>query len=414
MTHDQGPAFDAPDGELGAMIRDVGPEPPSLVDVEVAVRQGERRIRRRRAISIAGIAVVTVLAVGATPIVLGAVSADHPGKRPAATASPSPSRKGPEPPTACTLTRLPEPAGTRQSYVTAADPTGRYVVATLYFKDGKERQAIWDNGRLHQVDIPGRNGDALFKDINSHGVAVGSSFISRDTYAAWIYRDGKVTQLAGHNAEAIAINDRGDVVGILHNGLTNAQPVMWRGGRGAPIPLVLPAGATSGTARDIADDGRIIGSVGDGSTGSAYLWLPDGGARKLPMPPGSLGGGGAVIRGDWVVGSGGQPLDEPGLTGHTPVTLRWNLRQNTVEILTAHYGFATINVQGWVAGDRGFGEPVLDTGTEPLKLPELGAERQTPGSRRSLVANVTDDGRTLSGHVHAKAGGMHAVVWRCA
>lgn len=389
MTTDR-PATGPTDRELAAMIRDIAGPPPQ-VDIDVATRNGTRRIRRRRAMVVAGAAAVTVLAVAALPAVLDVV-------RDRTTV--------PAAPVTCTVTRLPEPAGAQNTVVTATDPTGRQVAATAYFpQEQRLRQMIWVDGVPRMLDLPG--GAGRITDVNSHGVAVGTSSDADDVRTAWIYRDGRLSRLPGDNAEAIAINDRGDVVGNLYQDKDTSRPVMWRNGQGVPVPLTLPPGTNDATAQDIAEDGRVIGHVGASNPHDRrpYLWPPNGPGRRLSLPSQVLGGSAEAIRGDWVVGGA--------ITRGGPVTLRWNLRTGVVDVVRDEYGNPTINARGWVAGDLYSGAPALDTGAGAVALPGLGADHSDPARDRDLVETLTDDGRTLVGSAYDRAGNRYAVVWRC-
>ncbi|HEV2351403.1 MAG TPA: hypothetical protein VG028_16330 [Terriglobia bacterium] len=99
--------------------------------------------------------------------------------------------------------------------------------------------------------------------------------------------------LGGHNGQAAAVNNRGQVVGIAQNATPNAScspfqtapPVIWE--KGQPQELPTFPGDQDGIATSINELGQVVGSSGSwcGSLNHALLW-ENGTVAYLP----SLGG----------------------------------------------------------------------------------------------------------------------------
>lgn len=405
------------DADIASLLGHTDPEPPSTVDIHTVVHNGRRRVRRRRLFAVAGVTAAAAVITAAVPIVLSTNGVQRDDRAIAGSPAPSspppasPQPTSPRPPTTCTVSRLPEPAGTTQSYVTAADPTGRYVAARIYGSGRDMRLVLWDNGTLRQVYMPG--GDAAWEAVNSHGTAVGTSYIGQDTTRAWIYRDGKVNRLAGNHARALGVSENGDVVGVVGRLIDEERPVIWRGGTGNPIPLRLPPGYSSGHAYDVSPDGHIVGDVvrPDELGSRPVRWRPDGSPLLLPVPKDHYGAA-QVIRGDWIAGSGTESRPSSiGGTSQTSTILRWNLRTGDVETM-AGYGAATINEHGWLVGVPEVGSAPIIKSDRVLELPKFADTPVEPGNR-TVVKGFTQDGRFLAGHLVGADGQTRAVVWRC-
>jgi probable HAF family extracellular repeat protein len=86
---------------------------------------------------------------------------------------------------------------------------------------------------------------------------------------------------AGLNSTATAVNDLGQVVG---RGGAGSGAFLWQDGTLTDLG-VLP-GMTSSQAEDINASGQVVGSSGNGSVYSAFIWTAGGGMQAL----GTLGG----------------------------------------------------------------------------------------------------------------------------
>jgi hypothetical protein len=401
-----------PDEKFGPDLlrRLAGPaRSPSRVDITRAVADGERRLSRARWVrsSAAGMTVALIL-VGGWAVARPALRSAPPtpaGSPSAASASASASTgpRTPAPPTACTLHRLPVPAGQPvESVVTGADPTGRYVLGRTY-PGGRPRVVIWHDGRVHKVSMTGS--DPHLYDVTSTGVAVGLSFpgASSDRTTAWVYRDGRISRLAGGNAAAYGINEREVIVGSV-----DGRPALWRTPTSQPTMLATPGRGWSGHATAVGEDGTVVGRMQSAPDKPefGYLWRPDGSLEKLAVP--TLRGKAVTtytaesIRDGWVVGWA--RLDE-GRIAYLGAPL-WSLRTGEVDVSGERMFASAVNRYGWTAGNNS-----LVAGGSSVRLPDLGENDSLPGG--SIDAeSISDDGATIAGQVELH-GDPVAVVWEC-
>jgi uncharacterized membrane protein len=293
---------------------------------------------------------------------------------------------------------LPLPDGRKMALVTGADPSGRFLLGRTYpipVSSGDYNVVVWD--KRTPTIVPIRGMDQELNDINTSGVAVGLSYGDSGT-TAWLYRRGKVSKLpGGDGAEAWAINEANTVVGAR-----NRKPVIWRSLDQAPVELPLPEGATAGEARDIDEDGTIVGSVGMGYVvDRPYVWLPDGSGHPLALPDsGPQAGNAFSIRNGWVngvLGASGVRWDLR--TGDPRVFLQFQIRANRA------------NRYGWQVGPDLQGRGLFLSDAGPVVLPDLALHKA--GESTNLPTTISDDGRVIGGQADDRAGVIRAVVWTC-
>jgi hypothetical protein len=145
--------------------------------------------------------------------------------------------------------------------------------------------------------------DASFDDINSHRVAVGSSF-SGDTQHAYVYRNGAVTRLKAARPRP-SRSTRPVSSWAPWNPATGGLPARWSPAGAAPTKLPVPAGVVTGETAGIAEDGTIVGTVAPAHAGdTGYLWPPGGKGGQMPdLNPPAIG-----AENGWVLGTA---LDAP-------------------------------------------------------------------------------------------------------
>jgi uncharacterized membrane protein len=406
---------------------DEPPLHPSTVDIMRAVRDGRRRRRIRRATRLAAAVMATVVVLVGVPVAAGALrhhrastvtgpAPSSAGASPSASASSSPMwqpvpntsppRAGlaPNPPTTCTLARLPVPDGVTMSIVTAEDPTGHYIAGRSYPRGGPANGypiIIWHDGKPTVVTIPGN--DQSLEQITPTGDAVGQSYLDSGIQVAWAYLQGSLRRLEGTNAEARGINTAGAIVGKV-----GARPVVWRTQFEPAEQLPMPPGTTTGEAYGIADDGTIVGTLQGNDGEHAYVWRPDGSVSALPAPANPAGARFGervfVLRDGWAGG-----LDTYG--GSRAV--RWNLRTSAVTLVPAlDISTEAVNRYGWTVGSDKQGYGVLQTDVGTVRLPPINKKVEPTDN---IASGISDDGRTIGGQaVLANADRtIVAVVWRC-
>jgi hypothetical protein len=301
----------------------------------------------------------------------------------------------------CSVRQLGTPAGNGpKAVVTGADPTGRYIVGRSY-PGGRPTTVIWRDRQPQSVPMAGS--DPELYDITSTGVAVGSSYLG-DKTAAWVYADGRYTRLAGTEAQALAINERRQIVGSVRN-----RPVLWPAPGAQPTNLALPGPQWTGKATGIDEDGTIVGAVSAQPNGLRVgaLWRPDGTFEQLSVPNGH----GAPpteylavsIRDGWVVGWAAFDRENARFIG-APL---WNVGAGTRQ---DRDGFASsVNARGWYVGSR-----TLVAGGEQVILPIPPGFTKQPDIE---AYTISDDGSTIAGQAATWNGDVRnepvPVVWTC-
>lgn len=274
---------------------------------DVVARVHQRRRRHIRARRVAGGSALA-LTVAAAALIAGNLPDLDRAVDPA---------QHPDPPASvlgdCEAQRLPLPLGldapeivdgvtwvTERTWVTAGDPTGRYLAGRAYRTAGDESRyqlLFWDSGLAHTIPVDGT--DPKITDIDAAGNAVATSVVDGKT-VSWIYRDGRMTRLPGAGAAA-AVNDTGAIAGVVED-----RPVVWHDPAQPPTVIHIRAGARA-TVSDIGPDGTIVGTLTDADGTRPYFWLPDGAGNALDLPDEMNGlqvldvRVGAVSR-NWIIG----------------------------------------------------------------------------------------------------------------
>ncbi|GAA1506685.1 hypothetical protein GCM10009827_020630 [Dactylosporangium maewongense] len=372
------------------------PMGPSTVDVARAMADGDRHHRRVR-IAGAGATAVIVAVAGWAAVTDGgadkpAVTGASPNQEPGRSTGP----KG------CEVQKLAE----GKAVVSGSDPTGRYIVGRTY-ESGHPSTVVWEDRQLRKVPMPGD--DPTLYDATSKGVLVGTSFTTADTTTAWVYKDGKFSKLAGTDAQAFAINERGVIVGSVQG-----RAAMWASPDAQPTMLATPAKGMTGKATGIDEDGTVVGALvgGEAKADLGYVWSPAGTVQQLPQP--QVNGKPATtysakaIRDGWVVGWAGH--DDPARGGGRFIGApRWNLRTGQFDM--ADGLMWVVNAQGRIAGEQTIVAP--DGTTQKLPLP-AGYDEKTA---MLTVEALSDDGTVVAGYLSSRGSTMNAepvaVTWSC-
>ncbi|WP_306215241.1 hypothetical protein [Actinoplanes sp. RD1] len=406
MTHlDERAAADL----LGPLATE--PPGPSLVDVPETMRAGARRRRNRRLAAGAG-AFAAVLLAGSALVLL-----PHPVQRKATV--PAVSRSAapvPRLPSDCAVTRLPT-GDVAKAVVHAVDPSGRYVTGRTYPEGrafGTYPVTVWRDGKLlTTIDFPGS--DQSLDAVNSSGDAVGSSFTDEVQFP-YVWHDGKLTRLKGGAGSASAISDAGVIVGVL-----GSRPARWASWDAEPSLLPLPPGTTQGAAVDVDEDGTVLGMagppIGPEANDTAYVWLPGGDVRKLPLPPEAGFFHAVGLRNGLVVGSAGFEDDD----ALTFAGYQYDIASNRMEELpAAAQSPAAVAANGWIVTDGGGRSPAVVVGGDTIGLehyrPSAGGltfGEGKPGDEYQ-IRGISDDGRTIAGSFNPAVGLVNEpLVWRC-
>jgi hypothetical protein len=381
------------DDEYGALLlRPLITEPPATtrIDVAEAMRSGRRHRRARSWFTLSGLAALT--AATATGGVL-ALTGTNPTPKPDLPPDPAI-------PAACIVSRLPT-GGAASAAVTGGDPTGTYLVGTTNPDAGKERAVlVWRDGEL-VASVPQTGKYPVMSDINSSGVAVGST--PEMTYLPYVYRDGKVSRLKGIGTAAV-INNAGTIAGTRYDGRT-AIPVRWAGPDAEPELVRLPAGTDSGEAVGITEDGTIAVTVTSGGSflEQTWLWLPDGTLKPIEAPRNTRFSA-AYYRFGWLYGGLAEPVQ-----GGTA-----SPRPGMGEGFQTHAYRYHVDTGTWQKMPDGLASLSAFIGKKIFTFPEPAPKAAEDAF---LLDYVSEDARTAGGHSFSTmANPDHpsaALMWRC-
>lgn len=450
---------------------DLGPEPPSTVDVGRAVRDGRRRARAGRR-TVVLVAAGTAVVMAAVPVALAFSDRDggvRGGGAPAtssATAVSTAPAPPPSAPAACTREPLTMPDGAVDGVVHAGDPTGRYLVGMVYRVPAAQREGmrdyvidpdggnllvLWDDGRptVLRPPVPGQLQGV---DVNAAGTVALGVVADHESDKAravnWVYRDGRFTPLATpgrlHSSySAMSINARGDVAAAWLDAEGVHPPLVWPSGT-PDRPRTLTGGDSGDTVAaavgGIDDDGTVVGTafpagVRERSATSPppreetrsrpVFWSPGGKAQDLPLPAG-FGPDGWVfdVRDGIAVGHLSRPDPDADRRGNRAVV--WNLRTRTASIDDRLATAEAVNAHGWLVG-RTPGDPpgptdppeqptgdsagrpaaVFNGRLVPVPMPA------PPAPDAGGAVTISDDGRVLGGFARTDADTSAPVRWIC-
>jgi probable HAF family extracellular repeat protein len=198
------------------------------------------------------------------------------------------------------------------------------IVGTAYTKSWRGHAALWEAGRMRDLGtFGGRSSHAVA--INERGQVVGwweekptkrNDFFP--VHHGFLWQDGKMRDLGGvevpspgrMSTEPMDINERGQVVGTAR-----WHPFLWQDGKMRDLG-VLGKPMTEGEARGINERGQVVGASyseedehGDRWFDRAFLW-EKGTMIALPRLPGRANDINQTEANDingkgWVVGEGG-------------------------------------------------------------------------------------------------------------
>jgi probable HAF family extracellular repeat protein len=170
---------------------------------------------------------------------------------------------------------------------------------------------VWPGeGPLVGLPLPGGISEIDVSDMNNMGMVVGSGAMTSSLSPGLVWRDGEVIViqplLDGQTAPANGVNDKGQVVGQMHSGLTGSRRAyLWEDGITTNLNPIL--GWARAIANDVNPHGQITGQVWTSNIqleSRAFVLTGDQ-VRILPLLPGAeIGWGTAINRHGHVVGHG--------------------------------------------------------------------------------------------------------------
>jgi hypothetical protein len=387
--------------------------PPSRVDLRTVVADGQRRVRRRWVVAVAGSSAVVLAGLVGVPAAIATVRG-APVRGPAVGAGPSVSDSPPDtaasskatlaPPDqatapgtaspaagACAAHPLALPPGVQHAKALSVDPTGRYVGGE---EDGKtSRGILWTDGQPTILPI---HEDAVEVDaVNEHGVAAGIAMDNAGKVEyVFRYAGGKVTKLSNvagytHVFPAPAINAAGDIVvnAETSSSIEGADSIamIWKAGTtlAERIPL-----KTADNVMAITDGGTLIGAhYTNSEAAGAAAWTETGQEQRLDQPAGTVGAAYAA-RGTWATGG----LWNEGTARSLAGTPLWNVKTGAVTVLPGGVANA-VNSSGVVVSDN---SELLRAGrpAQPLPQPPAGRNFAAALSDTNLVVGSVNNDTT--------------------
>lgn len=295
----------------------------------------------------------------------------------------------------------------------AADVNARgQIVGTSGTASGRQRAFLWQDGKMTDLGTLGGR-DSAAAAIDVRGEVVGTSLTAKPARLhAFIWRGGTMTDLGtlgGRSSRPRAIDARGEVVGesLTENGQVHA--FLWR--RGSMRDLGTLGGASS-VALAINARGQVVGSstTAQGAT-HAFLWQ-NGRMRDLgTLGPQYVASAAVAIdaRGRVVGTSYTARVTQTGQQGHA---FLWRSGRMT-DLGTLGGGYSSsdaiaLNAGGVVVGSsRTAGGPPRPVRWAHGKIRAL----PTLGNGPSAVVGVDRRGRIIGATVPRNGSSFHAVVW---
>lgn len=262
---------------------------------------------------------------------------------------------------------LPTPSGVQWATVAGTDRAGRFVGNTRRLTPGTgigilDEGVVWERGVLRSLGAAFGLNTSL-RDINRAGVAVGSATDSRPggVYLPVRHRDGRYEDLPmplHARGSAVAINDRGDVLGE-----TNGKVTVWPADRPGTTRTFNPPAGGYAEPVDIDERGNVLGSL---HGGEAFIWASDGTHRTLAHSRPGTRLTPREFSGDRVIG-----LEDD-------VVTEWSLQGAVLRSYPSGLSFRAVNSTGTIAGHRGGVTVLARNGVIEQELPAMGGEQMLP------------------------------------
>lgn len=385
-------------------LLDEEPDWPSIVDLDRAVVEGRRQVRRRTAVRITAAAVAVGLAAGGAA---GTVAHRHAGTPLSGgpQASASVAVQAPTAPSACVAHLLPVPKGHQGIVVMGGDPDGRYLVGRSVDASGRHHPLLWTDGTLRDLDPVGTVSEVDGIAVNSSGTVAWSSG------RTWLYRGGNVTPLtAADGYRVMRLDPAGGLLAVDGRLRLLSLPA---GGAPAVRDLQALDPIGTGTVFAVGADGTAVGRAVTGTSAQqatrGAVWRADGSFALLPVPGQDNAARPMAVAGDWAGGSSWTvPSPEPTNASDPANGVRWNLTTGNAEKVPGIARVEGVNRYGWLVGEDSHTVPVAVLGDHVVHLPvPAGAE-----PIGSMAVTVSDDGRVVGGQV-SLPDTVAAARWTC-
>ena len=181
---------------------------------------------------------------------------------------------------------------------TAINSAGQ-VIGWSYVNSSTEHAFIWQNGKMTDLGTQSGFANSIAEAVNDSGQVVGSlttnSGIFPGAEHAFIWQNGHMTDLGtlgGATSSVVAIDNAGQVIGnsTTNTGVTHA--FIWQNGHMTDLGL-LP-GFTNSVATAMNSSGQVVGNTSAGATRHAFIWQ-NANMTDLGTLPGFTGSVAAAI-----------------------------------------------------------------------------------------------------------------------
>lgn len=292
-------------------------------------------------------------------------------------------------------------------------PNGEFIVGSYFTLNEDDyfdqHPVVWRDGELTDPidELPGEY--PTLDAINSDGISIGTVMhpLGDDYYTpgAYTYQDGEVIELEEElSSQGWGINDHGDTVGIIEHHETNVNQAA-QFIEGENVLLDVPEDIFASTARDIDNDGNIVGYVDEWDFGYTYRWNSDGEGEELTVNDEgyALSDYPAIDNGVTI----GAAIDSEG----NESAVMWELDDTVGTIIDLDKAHA-LNEGGWIVGSADISAAAYVDG-EVFELPRLDDEVPAQDEARG----ISDDGSVIAGTVEFDSTSLEypgqAVTWSC-
>lgn len=184
---------------------------------------------------------------------------------------------------------IPIPDGAWDVYASSISRSGQLVAGTAIFPDGSQHPILFDGNKTIDLGaLPDPNCPTCIpltnaRSVNDAGQVTGVSFRASGN-RAFLWQSGVMVDigtLGGTESFAMAMNERGHIVGSSRTSSGAQVPFIYKNGKMREIPL---AGITDAVALDVNDRGQVLvrGKI-DG--GDEYYIFEDGASSRVELPP---------------------------------------------------------------------------------------------------------------------------------
>jgi probable HAF family extracellular repeat protein len=202
----------------------------------------------------------------------------------------------------------------KSSTAVAVNIRGDVVGSIILGKERGTRAFLWRKGKVVPLDVPG-GAYTTAAAVNGAGAVVGT-YVKDGQERGVIWRNGQAVDLgtlpaaqwrheSPQHVVPTAINDRGEVVGIVHGDYAGSEWFIWR--KGVMATFATSPNSAEESAVAINRNGQVLVQV-SGRRGTSRAWLYDD-DKLIPLP--TLGGpstGGAGLNNKgWIAGMS-QPM----------------------------------------------------------------------------------------------------------